>query len=63
MKASCCTRSTTDPMVGIIFLRVQKVPCNESSMWGDYHARELALYVGREAEGKPYYTFFGPSKS
>ena len=41
----------------------QKVPCNESSMWGDYHARELALYVGREAAGKPYYTFFGPAKS
>lgn len=34
-------------------------PCGESSMWGDYHARELALYVGRIADGKPYYTFFG----
>ena len=29
----------------------RKVPCGESSMWGDYHAREAALYVaatGRE---------------
>jgi len=38
----------------------ESIPCGESSMWGDYHARELALYVGRLAEGKPYYTFFGP---
>jgi hypothetical protein len=28
-------------------------------MWGDYHARELALYIQRLAENKPYYTFFG----
>ena len=38
----------------------QTTPCQESSMWGDYHVRELALYVGRLAESKPYYTFFGP---
>lgn len=37
----------------------QSVPCGESSMWGDYHMRELALYVQRLIEGKPYYTFFG----
>lgn len=36
-----------------------RVPCGESSMWGDYHARELALYLQRLAEEKPYYTFFG----
>lgn len=30
----------------------------ESSMWGDYHARELALYLLREAEGKPYLKFW-----
>ncbi|HMQ91194.1 MAG TPA: glycosyl hydrolase, partial [Flavilitoribacter sp.] len=36
-----------------------KVPCGESSMWGDYHAREAALYLGRIIEGRPYYTFFG----
>jgi len=37
----------------------RKVPCGESSMWGDYHARELALYLKRAAEQAPYYTFFG----
>lgn len=37
----------------------QSVPCGESSMWGDYHARELALYVERMATNEPYYTFFG----
>ena len=36
----------------------QKVPCGESSMWGDYHARELALMILREAKGLPYFTFF-----
>jgi hypothetical protein len=28
-------------------------------MWGDYHLRELALYLGRVADGRTYYTFFG----
>ncbi len=37
----------------------RKVPCGESSMWGDYHAREVALYLQRIVEGKPYLTFFG----
>ena len=37
----------------------QRVPNGESSMWGDYHARELALYVQRIIEQKPYLTFFG----
>lgn len=37
----------------------QSVPCGESSMWGDYHARELALYIQRLASNAPYYTFFG----
>ena len=36
----------------------RKVPCGEASMWGDYHARELALLIMRLAEGKPYLTFF-----
>ena len=35
-----------------------KVPAGESCMWGDYHARELALYVLREIEGKPYLKFW-----
>lgn len=37
----------------------QKVPNGESSMWGDYHARELALLILREARGEHYLTFFG----
>lgn len=37
----------------------QRVPCGESSMWGDYHARELALLIQREANGEKYLTFFG----
>jgi unsaturated chondroitin disaccharide hydrolase len=36
----------------------QKVPCGESSMWGDYHARELALLLLRELHHETYYTFF-----
>lgn len=36
-----------------------QIPNGESSMWGDYHAREAALVVQRMAQGKPYYTFFG----
>ncbi len=39
--------------------RGRKVPCGESSMWGDYHAREAALLVQRFADDGPYYTFFG----
>jgi rhamnogalacturonyl hydrolase YesR len=38
--------------------RGRKVPCNESCMWGDYHAREAALYVQRMLDDKPYLTFF-----
>jgi hypothetical protein len=34
-------------------------PRGESSQWGDYHAREVALYVKRLAEGAPYLAFFG----
>lgn len=36
----------------------QKIACGESSMWGDYHARELALYVHRIIGEERYYTFF-----
>ncbi len=39
--------------------RGQSVPCGESCMWGDYHAREAALYLLRIAEGLPCYTFYG----
>jgi unsaturated chondroitin disaccharide hydrolase len=37
----------------------RKVPCGESSMWGDYHAREAALYVERVANHEPALTFWG----
>jgi unsaturated chondroitin disaccharide hydrolase len=45
----------------------RRVPCGESSMWGDYHARELALLLLREAEAdgkgtaggsRPYLKFY-----
>ena len=35
-------------------------PRGESSQWGDYHAREAALYVLRLAKAEPDLTFFGP---
>jgi hypothetical protein len=34
------------------------VPSGESSMWGDYHARELALLILRMAKGGHPYNFF-----
>ena len=36
----------------------QKVACGESSMWGDYHAMELAVLLQREIDNAPYLTFF-----
>jgi unsaturated chondroitin disaccharide hydrolase len=36
----------------------QKVPNGESSMWGDYHLRELAVLILREAKMERYPTFF-----
>lgn len=39
-----------------------RVPRGESSQWGDYHAREAALYVQRLATDAPYLTFFGPGR-
>ena len=36
----------------------QRVPNGESSLWGDYHLRELALLLLREAGGEQYLTFF-----
>jgi len=38
----------------------QSVPNGESSMWGDYHLRELALLVLREARREAYPAFFDP---
>ncbi len=36
----------------------RKVPCGESSMWGDYHAREAALLVQRLAMNGTYPAFW-----
>ena len=35
-----------------------KIPNGESSMWGDYHAREACLYLQRIINNENYYTFF-----
>jgi unsaturated chondroitin disaccharide hydrolase len=35
----------------------RRVPCGESTMWGDYHAREAVLYVQRVFRGDPYLMF------
>jgi hypothetical protein len=35
-----------------------QVPAGESSMWGDYHARELGVYLLRAAEKRPYLNFW-----
>ena len=43
--------------LGSRFRRAAKIPCGESSMWGDYHLLEAMLLVARMAEGS-YYTFF-----
>jgi hypothetical protein len=38
-----------------------KIPYGESSMWGDYHIREAALYLQRIINNERYYTFFNIS--
>lgn len=35
-----------------------KIANGEASMWGDYHAREVALYALRIINNEKYYTFF-----
>ncbi|MCG8605910.1 glycosyl hydrolase, partial [bacterium] len=37
------------------------IPNGESSMWGDYHIREAALYVQRVSKDEPYLVFW-PAK-
>ncbi|MDP3468518.1 MAG: glycoside hydrolase family 88 protein [Daejeonella sp.] len=39
-----------------------KIPNGESSMWGDYHAREAALYLQRVINNESYLSFFGALK-
>jgi unsaturated chondroitin disaccharide hydrolase len=38
------------------------VPRGEACMWGDYHAREVALYLLRIIQNRPYLTFWSDSK-
>lgn len=38
----------------------RKVPCDESSMWGDYHMRELALHLQRLLRQDDYLCFYSP---
>ena len=35
-----------------------RIANGESSMWGDYHFREVALYVQKLINQEPYYTFY-----
>jgi hypothetical protein len=35
-----------------------RIPFGESSMWGDYHIREVCLYLHRMINNENYYTFF-----
>jgi unsaturated chondroitin disaccharide hydrolase len=39
--------------------RGRNVPVGESAMWGDYHLREVALYLQRVVREEPYLTFWG----
>ena len=39
-----------------------KIPNGESSMWGDYHAREAALYLQRVINNESCLSFFGGLK-
>ncbi len=41
----------------------RKIPCGESSMWGDYHLLELGVYLWRQARGERYLTFFDQQES
>lgn len=56
--------STSPAHQGLILHSVYHKPngwtagAGESSMWGDYHAREVGLYLLRQAEGKPYLKFW-----
>lgn len=40
-----------------------KAPYGESCMWGDYHARELALLIQRMLKNDTYYSFFNCIKT
>ncbi len=39
-----------------------KIPFGESSMWGDYHIREVALFAQKLLRQEPYYAYFNAVK-
>ena len=52
-------RSITGPTAGTTCRQARRFRAVSRCQWGDYHAREAALYVKRLANGEPYLTFFG----
>jgi hypothetical protein len=35
-----------------------RIPSGESCMWGDYHLREVCLYLQRIIRKEPYYSYY-----
>ena len=46
-----------------ITYRTSKIPNGESSMWGDYHYREVCMYLHRIIQNEPYYAYFNCVKT
>ena len=42
--------------------RTGRYRAEEACMWGDYHARELALYLLRVVDNKPYLKFWSDAE-
>jgi hypothetical protein len=40
----------------------RRIPSGESSMWGDYHLRELALFLQRAGDPNRPLTFFATNQ-
>jgi unsaturated chondroitin disaccharide hydrolase len=40
----------------------RKIPSGEACMWGDYHALEVAVYLQRIIDNKPYYKFWSDAQ-
>ena len=61
MRGCCCTPSITGPNGWDAVPDGQAIPCGESCMWGDYHLRELALYLQRLNRREPVPAVLGTS--
>ena len=48
----------TDPALGLSSAEWLELEAGRVSMWGDYHAREVGLYLLRMAGDGPYLKFF-----